>query len=491
MYAYVQGLLGGLNGLFSDYIVAPINAVLFFDLAFWDNGAEAEIVLPAVVVWLIFGAVFFTLRLQFVNFRLFGHAIDCVRGRYTDPSETGEISHFQALSAALSATVGMGNIAGVAVAVGVGGPGAIFWMVMAGLLGMSSKFAECSLGQKYRHVREDGHISGGPMVYLRDGLRELGWTKLGSWLSVIFALMCIGGSFGGGNMIQSNQAFAIVRDQIPWLAEHTRLGGALFGFAMAGLVGLVIVGGIKRIGEVAAFLVPGMCLLYVLAGAVILLANAADVPHALGVIVGSAFSWKAGFGGFIGVLIQGFRRAAFSNEAGVGSASIAHAAARTNEPLREGIVALLEPFIDTIVVCTMTGLVIVVTGAYANPEAGEKIAMTAYAFGTVLPWYPVVLTISAVLFAFSTMISWSYYGEQCWEHLFGSRSLIVYRILFLLFCWAGAVFDANSVFDFGDLMILGMAFPNILGVVMLSGKLRADLKVYMTRLEAGEFLRYH
>jgi AGCS family alanine or glycine:cation symporter len=355
---------------------------------------------------------------------------------------------------------------------------------------MSSKFAECSLGQKYRHVRDDGHVNGGPMVYLRDGLLQIGWPRLGGAISVVFALMCIGGSFGGGNMVQSNQAFAIVRDQIPWLAMHAKLGGALFGFGMAGLVGLVIVGGIRRIGEVAAFLVPGMCILYVLAGAVILLVNAAAVPAALGTIVASAFSWKAGFGGFIGVLIQGFRRAAFSNEAGVGSASIAHAAARTDEPLREGMVALLEPFIDTLVVCTMTGLVIVVTGAYSNPEAGERIAMTAYAFGTVLPWYPVVLSISAVLFAFSTMISWSYYGEQCWEHLFGSRFLIVYQSLFLLFCWAGAVFDASSVFDFGDLMILGMAFPNILGVVMLSSSLRADLDVYWSRLRAGDFKKY-
>ncbi len=490
MYAFAQGLLGDLNDLFSDYVVASLDAVLFFDLAFWDNGAPGEIVLPAVVVWLIFGAVFFTLRLQFVNLRGFRHAIDCVRGRYTDSDETGEISHFQALSAALSATVGMGNIAGVAVAVGIGGPGAIFWMVVAGALGMSSKFAECSLGQKYRHVDEHGHVSGGPMVYLRDGLREIGWPKLGAALSVVFAVMCIGGSFGGGNMIQSNQAFAIVRDQIPWLAEHAKLGGALFGLVMASLVGLVIVGGIKRIGEVAAFLVPGMCVLYVLAGIVILLVNAAEVPAAFRTIVSSAFSWKAGFGGFIGVLIQGFRRAAFSNEAGVGSAAIAHAAARTNEPLREGMVALLEPFIDTLVVCTMTGLVFVVTGAYENPEAGERIAMTAYAFGTVLPWYPVVLSISAVLFAFSTMISWSYYGERCWEHLFGSRWLIIYQILFLLFCWAGAVFDASSVFEFGDLMILGMAFPNILGVVMLSGGLKTDLDGYWSRLRAGEFTRY-
>ena len=486
MYAQIQSGLLSLDQAFAQYVVGPIGSVIFFDLAFWSDAVE----LPAVVVWLVLGALFFTLRFQFVNFRAFGHALDVVRGRYTDPHEPGEISHFQALSAALSATVGLGNIAGVAVAVGVGGPGAIFWMVLAGFLGMSSKFAECSLGQKYRIVGADGHVSGGPMIYLRDGLRELGWPKLGGVLSAVFAVMCIGGSFGGGNMFQSNQAFAIVADQVPWLAAHATIGGAFFGLTMAGLVGLVIVGGIKRIGEVAGVLVPAMCVLYVVAGLVILLVHAADVPAAFGVIIGKAFSWEAGLGGFVGVLIQGFRRAAFSNEAGVGSAAIAHSAARTDEPLREGLVALLEPFVDTLIVCTTTGLVIVVTGAWNHPDAGQNIAMTAWAFGTVFPWYPVVLSITAVLFAFSTMISWSYYGERCWAHLFGDDSTMIYKVIFLLFTWAGAVFDAASVVEFGDLMILGMAFPNIFGVVMLSGRLKVDLEVYLERLRAGEFVRY-
>jgi AGCS family alanine or glycine:cation symporter len=259
---------------------------------------------------------------------------------------------------------------------------------------------------------------------------------------------------------------------------------------MASLVGLVIVGGIRRIGEVASVLVPGMCLLYIVAGLGVLGANASEIPSAFATIFGSAFSLEAGLGGFVGVLIQGFRRAAFSNEAGVGSASIAHSAARTNEPLREGLVALLEPFIDTVVVCTMTGLVLVVSGAYANPEAGESIAMTAFAFATVFPWYPAVLSVTAVLFAFSTMISWSYYGEKCWEYLFGEGSVLIYKLLFLFFCWAGAVFNAASVLDFGDLMILGMAFPNILGVVLLTGPLKKDLDAYLARLKAGEFQRY-
>jgi AGCS family alanine or glycine:cation symporter len=485
------GFLATLEEAFKRFFVAPVDAVLFWDVAFWDNGQPGEIQLPIVVLWLVLGALFFTLRFQFINFRGFRHAIDCVRGRYSSPDETGDISHFQALSAALSATVGLGNIAGVAFAVGVGGPGAVFWMVVAGFLGMSSKFVECTLGQKYRVTRSDGHISGGPMHYLQEGLAELGFPRAGRALAVIFSLMCVGGSFGGGNMYQSNQAFAQVSrtfgDVAPWLASD---GGALgFGLVLALAVGVVIVGGIKRIGEVAAFLVPLMCIVYVSSGLLILALHASAVPGAIGVIVREAFSFEAGLGGFVGVLIQGFRRAAFSNEAGVGSASIAHSAARTEEPIREGMVALLEPFIDTIIVCAMTGAVIVVTGAYADPEAGKGIEMTSFAFATVLPWFPVVLSFTAVAFAFSTMISWSYYGEQCWVLLFGLRSVLLYKLVFLLFTWAGAIFAAEAVVEFGDLMILGMAFPNIAGVLLLTGKVKADLDSYMGRLAAGEFVR--
>ncbi len=481
-------ILDSLESFFKDWIVAPVDAVLFFDVVFWDNGGEAEIQLPIVVLWLVLGAVFFTLRFQFINFRGFRHGIDCVRGRYSLPGETGDISHFQALSAALSATVGLGNIAGVAFAVGVGGPGAVFWMLVAGFLGMSSKFVECTLGQKYRVVRSDGHVSGGPIHYLSDGLAEMGLGGLGRFLAVLFSLMCIGGSFGGGNMYQSNQAFAQVaktfEKSAPWLGSD---GGAVaFGLVLALLVGAVIVGGIKRIGEVASVLVPVMCIVYVVSGLFILAMNAPALPGAIGVIVGEAFSFQAGLGGFVGVLIQGFRRAAFSNEAGVGSAAIAHSAARTEEPVREGLVALLEPFIDTIIVCTMTGAVIVVTGAHADPEAGTGIQMTSFAFATVFPWFPIVLSITAVAFAFSTMISWSYYGEQCWVKLFGLRTLLLYKLIFLLFTWAGAIFAAEAVVEFGDLMILGMAFPNIAGVLLLTGKVKADLDDYMRRLAAGE-----
>ncbi len=482
-----NGFLAQLESLFNNGVVGPLAEVLFWDLAFWDNSGADAIQLPIVVAWLIFGAVYFTLRFQFVNFRAFRHAIDCVRGVYSQPGETGEISHFQALTAALSATVGLGNIAGVAIAVGVGGPGAVFWMVVAGFLGMSSKFAECTLGQKYRIVRADGHVSGGPMHYLRDGLAELGVPRLGRVLSVVFAVMCIGGSLGGGNMFQSNQSYAQIATVLPFMGGNA--GAVVFGILLAAFVGFVIIGGIRRIGEVAGFLVPIMCGVYVVSGLLILAVHATSVPQAFGMIVREAFSLEAGIGGLIGVLIQGFRRAAFSNEAGIGSASIAHSAARTEEPVREGIVALLEPFVDTIIVCTMTGLVIVVTGAYAHPEAGSGIQMTSFAFATVFPWFPVVLSITAVLFAFSTMISWSYYGEQCWAQLFGLRSIMAYKLLFLVCVWLGAIFQAQAVLDFGDLMILGMAFPNITGVVMLSGKIKLELDGYLQRLRSGDFAR--
>jgi AGCS family alanine or glycine:cation symporter len=479
-----EGFVSALENLFSGWIVTPLEKVIFFDVAFWDP----EVQVPLVVLWLILGATFFTLRFRFVNFRGFRHALDCVRGRYTRPDETGEISHFQALSAALSATVGLGNIAGVAFAVGIGGPGAVFWMVLAGLLGMSSKFAECSLGQKYKVIRSDGHVSGGPMHYLRAGLGEIGLPRLGAVLAPLFALMCVGGSFGGGNMYQSNQAYAQVAAVLPFLGGSA--GAIGFGLLMAFAVGLVIVGGIKRIGEVAAAIVPFMCITYVLCGAWILLMHADALGSGFAVIVSRAFSGEAVAGGAVGALIQGFRRAAFSNEAGCGSAAIAHSAARTDEPLREGMVALLEPFVDTIVVCTMTGLILVVTGVYDDPNVGEGIRMTSAAFATVFPWFPTLLSGIAVLFAFSTMISWSYYGEQCWARLFGLPSILAYKALFLLFTWGGAVFQATAVVNFGDMMILGMAFPNLVGVVLLSRRLKADLDVYWARLQAGEFPTY-
>jgi len=482
------GFVDALERLFGRFVVDPISAVIFYDVWFWDDApGDPGVNIPVVVLWLILGATFFTLRFQFVNLRGFRHAIDCVRGRYSHPGDPGELSHFQALSAALSGTLGLGNIAGVAVAVGIGGPGAVFWMTVAGLLGMSAKFAECTLGQMYRVVRPDGHVSGGPMHYLGAGLARLGWPRLGAALAVVFSFMCIGGAFGGGNMFQANQAYAQVASAVPLLAGRT--GASVFGIALAGAVGLVIVGGIRRIGEVASVLVPFMCSLYVLCGMWILLVHADQLGHGVAEIVRQAFRPDAAWGGFVGVLVQGFRRAAFSNEAGIGSAPIAHSTAATPEPVREGIVSLLEPFIDTVVVCNMTALVLVVTGAHQHPDAGSGIAMTSWAFATVFPWFPLLLSLTALLFAFATQITWSYYGEQCWAWLFGVRSILVYKAIFLFFVWFGSVSQLERVIEFSDLMILGMAFPNIAGVVLLSGQVKRELDRYWGKLRAGQFER--
>jgi AGCS family alanine or glycine:cation symporter len=479
----IRSLLGGLNYAFGRAIVAPIAKILFFDLWFWDNNAESDTKLPFIVFWLIAGATFFTVRFGFINLRALRHAAIVTRGRYDDPDDPGEVSHFQALSSALSATVGLGNIAGVAVAVGIGGPGAIFWMIVAGFLGMSSKFTECTLGQMYRTVDASGNVLGGPMRYLEQGLSELGHRRLGRVLATVFAFMCIGGSFGGGNMFQANQSYAQVAQVLPVLSGPW--GALAYGLGLAILVGVVIIGGIRRIGQVAGVIVPAMCLIYLLAGLFVLGSNADQILPAAGKIFGEAFSPQAGFGGFVGVLVTGFRRAAFSNEAGVGSASIAHSAAATDEPVREGIVALLEPFIDTIIVCTMTGLVVVITGAYA--DGGEEgVLMTSKAFGTVLPWFPRVLSLAVFLFAFSTMISWSYYGERCWTYIFGARASIVYKLLFLGFVVLGSVLKLGNVIDFSDLMILGMSFPNILGLLFLSNKVAAALSDYWGRYKSGQ-----
>lgn len=440
-----------------------------------------QVSLPFIVTWLVLGAIFFTLRMGFISIRGFRHAIDVTLGRYDHAGDRGEISHFQALSSALSATVGLGNIAGVAVAVGLGGPGAVFWLIVAGFLGMSSKFTECTLGQMYRVTDSQGHLSGGPMRYLHLGLQELGLGSFGRVLAVVFAVMCIGGSFGGGNMFQANQSYVAVAEQLPFLADKAWI----YGLFLAVITGAVIIGGIKSIGAAASVIVPVMCGVYVIASLFVLAVNWEQLPAAFGSILAGAFTPEAGYGGLLGVLITGFRRAAFSNEAGIGSASIAHSAAATEEPVREGIVALLEPFIDTIVICTMTGLVVVVTGVYKT-HPGEGVLMTSEAFRTVIPWFPAVLALTVFLFAYSTMISWSYYGERCWAYLFGEGYSLLYRSIFLVFAFLGAVFKLGNVLDFSDLMVLGMAFPNIIGLFLLSGKVRAALDDYWGRYTSGQ-----
>ena len=483
----------------AESIVGPMAEILFFDpvravITAEEADRRGYPAVPLVVLWLIFGALFMTFAMKFINFRAFRHSVDVVRGCYSSPEDKGEVSHFQALSAALSATVGLGNIAGVAVAVKIGGPGAVFWMIAAGFFGMTSKFVECTLGQKYRRIDSSGRVSGGAMHYLERGLKEMSLGPLGKTLGVFFAVLCVGGSFGGGNMFQVNQSYEAIANAAgfadgSFLGRH---GSALYGVVAAVLVGLVIIGGIRRIASTASSIVPVMCLLYVVVSIAILVANATEIPAAFGTILTQAFSPEAIKGGFLGVLLIGVQRAAFSNEAGIGSAAIAHAAAKTDEPVREGIVALLEPFIDTILICTMTGLVVVVTGAYqlAGENGVNGVAITSHAWGSLSSWLPAVLALATVLFAFSTMISWSYYGERCWEYLFGERSTLAYKVLFLLFVFIGAVSRLGNVLDFSDMMILGMAFPNLVGCLLLSGKVRRDLAAYWEKYRAGGFKRY-
>lgn len=462
-----------------------VSAVLFFDIAFWDDSIE----LPFIVIWLVAGGIFLTIRMGLFNVRGFRHAIQLVRGKYTDPSEPGDVSHFQALSCALSATVGLGNIAGVAIAITLGGPGATFWMILAGLIGMTTKFTECTLGVMYREIRADGHVLGGPTQYLSKGLAEKGLPRFGRAVAILFAFLCIGGSIAGGNSFQVNQSMNAVQESIPWLNDMPWVYGLLMTF----LVGIVIVGGIRRIAQVAEKIVPLMAIVYVLACLFVIFTNSEMVPAAFTRIFTDAFAPDAAFGGFVGVMIVGFQRAAFSNEAGAGSAAIAHSAAKTRYPIREGTVALLEPFIDTVVICTMTALVINITGAYNNPayadviETAQGAALTSRAFSEHIAWFPYVLAFSVFLFAYSTMISWSYYGERCTVWLFGERASGYYKALFLTFTFLGSVITALNVLEFGDLMILGMSLPNLIGVYLLHGKVKASLDDYWQRYKAGEF----
>jgi len=490
----VDTFFGTVNEYVAGFIFFPI-----------PLGGSGEIQFAVLV--LVAGALFFTIRMGFISLRAFGHSISIIAGKYDNQNDTGDVSHFQALTTALSATVGLGNIAGVTTAIALGGPGAAFWMVLAGFLGMSSKFVECTLGQKYREVRPDGRIMGGAMYYLSRGLAELGLAPLGHVFAVCFAILCVGGSFAGGNAYQVKGSLDAVGQTIPFFRENPWI----YGLLMLVLTAIVIIGGIRRIASTADKIVPVMCSVYVLAGLLILLKNYSAVPGALSLIISSAFSPEAYRGGFVGVLVWGFKRAAFSNEAGVGSAAIAHAAAKTEYPIREGIVALLEPFVDTIIVCTMTALVIVITGAYdyQNPAfpaefkaqftindqnvatAVSGASLTSLAMDSQIPYFRYVLACATFLFAYSTMISWSYYGERCWAYLFGEGFSMVYKAVFLVFTFLGSVISAQNVMDFGDLMIFGMMLPNMVGLLLLSGKVRRDLDTYWSKLTTGELDREH
>jgi AGCS family alanine or glycine:cation symporter len=503
-----------INDVFEP-IVAFMAHLLFWD-PFEAFGYEMGVPIPIVVIWLIFGAVYFTLNMNFVNIKGFKHAINLTRGVYDNPNHSGEVSHFQALATALSATVGLGNIASVAIAISIGGPGATFWMIIAGLLGMSSKFVEVTLGVKYRDINSKGETSGGPMYYLSKGFKKynfsywLPWRitegektekslvrtinlgRLGKILSLIFAFLVIGASIGGGNMFQANQSFAQLAFLFPVVSDY----GWFYGFFLAILVGVVVIGGIKSIARVTEKIVPFMAAVYILAALIIIGMNITKIGDVFLLIFNNAFEGDALKGGIIGILITGFQRAAFSNEAGIGSASIAHSAVRTNEPISEGIVALLEPFIDTVIICTMTALVIIFTGAYTNPNGLEGTQLTSQAFASVFSWFPYLLLIIIFLFAFSTMISWSYYGLKGFNYLFKGviknekLSRNIFYTFFLLTTIVGASSSLGAVLNFSDMMILSMAFPNIFGLLILAPEVKADLKDYFRRIKNGSIKKY-
>ena len=485
----INAAIGSVTGPFVSFIFSPFPGTEF----------------PWIVLWLVAAATIFTLYFGFVQVRAFPHALALVSGKYSDPDDAGEVSHFQALATALSGTVGLGNIAGVAVAVSIGGPGATFWMILAGLLGMASKFTECTLGVKYRNEYPDGTVSGGPMYYLSKGLAERGYSGVGRFLAVAFAICCVFGSLGGGNMFQANQAHAqlanILGDYPGWIT----------GVIFAGIVFAVIVGGLKSIAQVTEKIVPIMGVLYVGTALIVIVMNYDRIGWAFGQILDGAFTGLGVAGGLVGALIQGFKRAAFSNEAGVGSAAIAHSAVRTKEPITEGYVSLLEPFIDTVVICTMTALVIVITGVLqVDPETGtylwnaelgrvetlgdaSGVALTSAAFGSAITWFPYVLAIAVILFAFSTMISWSYYGLKAWTYMFGEGRAqeLSFKILFCLFVVIGAAMNLGPVIDFSDAAIFAMGLFNIVGLYVLMPVVKAEMHSYMARLQSGEIRRFH
>jgi len=494
----------------------------FVNLIFYQIPFTEDIKVYWVLFPLIIGALFFTFYFRLINFSGFFTAIRIVRGEYDeiesrgdekeedvanvhsvdgdivdtirveqDEDHHGEVTHFQALTAALSATVGLGNIAGVAIALTIGGAGATFWMIVAGFLGMATKFVECTLGVKYRDIAKDGTVYGGPMYYLKNGLKSKGLKGLGAVLSVVFAIMCIGGSFGGGNMFQVNQAFQLVENITGGEESFLHGRGWLFGLVMAILVGIVIIGGIKKIAKVTDKIVPFMVVIYVSAALFILVMKYDMIGNAFGQIWDGAFTAYGVAGGVIGVLVQGFKRAAFSNEAGIGSASIAHSAVKTKYAASEGLVALLEPFIDTVLVCTMTALVLIITGFVDPSNTGmndaQAILLTSSAFESVISWFPYVLTIAVILFAFSSMISWSYYGFQAWSFLFGRSKRVeyTYKILFCVFVIIGSAASLGSVINFSDAMIFAMMVPNMIGLFILAPKVKEELVRFKAAIKKG------
>ena len=485
----LPGWIESVDGFFENYLVKPLDAVLFFD---FGTKLWLGVSIPFVVVWLLFAGIFLTIRMGFINVRLFRHSVDLIRGRYDRKEDRGDVSHFQALASALSGTVGLGNIAGVSIAIGTGGPGATFWLIFFGLIGMTTKFAECTLAVMYRTNDEKGNILGGPMVYLRKGLEAKGLGGLGKVLAFAFAILCIGGSFGGGNSYQVAQSLNAFQAEPAF--EFLKTAPWIYGLLMVLAVGVVIIGGIKSIGNFAGIVVPFMCGAYLIMCLTIIGANYQQIPTAALEIVQGAFAPSALYGGFFGVLVIGAKRACFSNEAGAGSAAIAHSAAKTQEPVSEGIVALLEPFIDTVVVCTLTGLLIVITGVYKLPEVqqmaaanqGSMITVQAVTQNPSLAWFKYVLYVAIFFFAYSTCVSWSYYGERCFVWLFGQKSSLIYKFLFLGFTLLGSIVKPVNILEFSDMMILTMAIPNLLGVFILSNEIYKQLQIYIGKLKSGE-----
>jgi AGCS family alanine or glycine:cation symporter len=476
-------------------IAEVIEYVVFYKLELaWLLG-EGTPGIPFIVIWLLGAAIFFSFYMGFPNIRNFKQSMRIVSGKYDDPNDPGEVTHFQALTAAVSGTVGLGNIAGVAIAISIGGPGATFWMIMAGLFGMTSKFVECTLGVKYREIDENGVVSGGPMYYLSKGLANRGMPSLGKVLAIAAALICIGGAFGAGAIFQVNQSSAQFTNEIVALT-----GGAdsffygrpwLFGILFSFFVGLVIIGGIRQITSVTELLVPFMALIYISASLVVILSNASEIPGAFVQIFVGAFSPEGVQGGIIGVLVQGLRRATFSNEAGLGSASIAHSAAKTKEPVSEGLVAVLEPFIDTVVICTITALVIIVTNS-AEPGATDGIALTSRAFASAVDWFPKVLTIAVMLFAFSTSITWFYYGQRSFLYLFGNNKIadLIFKLLYIGMLVVGSAMTLGSVVSIADALLLAMGVPNIVGLFIMRKEVRGMLDDYLNRVKSGEIKPY-
>jgi AGCS family alanine or glycine:cation symporter len=441
---------------------------------------------PLVVMWLVFAAFYFTFYFRFLNFRGFGHAIKLVTGRYSSDRDPGEISHFQALATAVSGTVGIGNIGGVAVAISVGGPGATFWLIIAGLLGMSTKFIECTLGTLYRHINDDGSVSGGPMYYLEKGFAERSMPGFGKFIGRFYAVGIVIGCLGIGNMFQSNQAYVQFVNVTggsngSWFADK----GWLFGIALALLVGIVIIGGIKSIARVTSKVVPFMAVLYCSSALVIIAMNYEALPYAFQAIISGAFSPEGISGGAIGVMIIGFQRAVFSNEAGIGSAAIAHSAVQTKLPVTEGFVSLLEPFIDTVVICTLTALVIVTTFYYEpgfNQGLGG-IEMTSAAFARNISWSPYLIAVAGMLFAFSTMIAWAYYGLKGWTYLVGENRWASnsFKLVFCGFVALGCSIQLDAILDFSDAMVFLICIPNIIGLYILAPVVRRELVNYPHR----------